>query len=142
MFRFRKCRQEELPENRCWLTSLGDSSNAEVCLTIGRLLELFGEPDYSTDDFDNLFSYAVVATDEYGNKVYLEIYHGPSGLSIGGERTERSKRPINDLKCAVYKVRAKDFCLSCVYNDLNVKVKMGIRHGIPFYETGLNEDFF
>ena len=95
MYTFKKCNPKFLPDNRWNLLNINDMDmpeyTKEECLTIGRVIACFGEPDYTTEDMEDLYSCAVSATEENGETVYLEIYFG--GCHID------SSRPLQKLGC-------------------------------------------
>ena len=92
MYIFKPCSPDLLPNGSSISRNLYDDNAAEYhSLFIGQVLSRFGEPDYTTENNEDLYSKAVSAEDKDGNMIYLEVYYGPSGPAIGGDvRDEES----------------------------------------------------
>ena len=108
---------------------------------MGQVITLFGEPDYITENYENMFGCAVSAEDKEGNVIYLEIYHGPSGPAIGGAidsegSAEREKAAV-ELATLIMSAEAADYDWEGVYLDVPATVKMGVKNGKPYYGGGM-----
>ncbi len=98
----------------------------------GQMLTLFGEPLYTTENLENQYSYVIEATDSAGNVLYLSVYSGPSGPSIGG-----SAGADDAAKALVQYIRAaapSDYDYEGYYMDAPCKVKMGVKNGESYME--------
>ena len=150
MYTFKPCSPDLLPQRRALIRNLYDDKLAEYhSLFIGQVLSRFGEPDYTTEDNEDLFSKAVSAEDKDGNVIYLEVYYGQSGPAIGGdvfERREESRKAADALAEYIMAAEPKDFESKSVYGDFGVTLKMGVENGKPYYITdfpeGIPEDIF
>jgi len=115
-------------------------------LFIGQVITLFGEPDYWTKSYENIFSCTVSAEDNEGNILYFEIYHGPSGSAIGGrvggEEKELYKKVADELAELIMSAKPTDYEWDSIYEDLGVGIKMGVKNGEPHYEDILPEGFW
>lgn len=142
MYTFKKCSPKLLPDNRWNLLNINDMDvpnyTKEECLTIGRVIACFGEPDYTTEDMEDLYSCAVSAIAENGETVYLEIYFGPSGNAIGGN--DGGKKAAEELREWIQKAEPADFKMGCVYEDVGVSVTYSVKDGVPVYESEMPED--
>lgn len=105
-------------------------------------MRLFGKPDYMTDDYENAFSCAVSAKEEDGNILYLEIYHGPSGPSIGGARNDNTRKAAQALSQIIMESETVDYEKEFLYEDIPVKIRMGVKNGVPYYDSEFPEEFF
>ena len=146
MYIFKACSPDLLPQRRALIRNLYDDKSAEYhSLFVGQVLSRFGEPDYTTEDNENLFSKAVSAEDKDGNVIYLEVYYGQSGPAIGGdvfEREEESRKAADALAEYIMAAEPKDFKYKSVYEDFGVTVIMGVENGKPYYISDNPEGIF
>lgn len=144
MYNFKPCSPDLLPEGRSKIFNMYDDKSAEYhSLFVGQVLSCFGEPDYVTEDNENLFSKAVWVEDKDGNATYLEVYYGPSGPAIGGDvRDEESRKAADALAEYIMAAEPKDFEYKSVYEDLGVTIRMGVENGKPYYISDIPEGVF
>ncbi|WP_049946314.1 hypothetical protein [Butyrivibrio sp. WCD2001] len=112
-------------------------------LAYGQLRTLFGEPDYETEDLENMYDYNVVATDKEGNEYYMYAYSGPTGPAIGtredDEKTEKAARALAEK---IKSVEPTDYDYVGYYFDFGLTVKMGVKNGKPYCtESGGDGEF-
>lgn len=126
------------------LTSIpGNSSNLtnldlEPVIAYGRLRALFGEPNYETQNFEDAYSYILFVEPESSEKIYLEVYEGSSGPAIGGLKNAESLQAAETLKKLIEESEeVADYQYEGYYLDLDSKITMGIKDGVPYY----NEEF-
>ncbi len=50
------------------------NSDKQFALFLGKAITVFGQPDFMDTDYENMYSYLIVAENEE-DKLYLEIYH-------------------------------------------------------------------
>ena len=144
MYNFKPCSPDLLSNGSSKIRNLYDDKAAEYhSLFIGQVLSRFGEPDYITEDNENLFSKAVSAEDKDGNVIYLDVYYGPSGPAIGGDvRDEESRKAADALAEYIMAAEPKDFEYTSVYEDFGVTVIMGVENGKPYYISDVPGDLF
>ncbi|MCM1049472.1 MAG: hypothetical protein NC433_13725 [Clostridiales bacterium] len=106
----------------------------ESILCLGRLKTLFGKPLYVTKDLDNQYGYCILATDKDGKEVYLQVYSGPSGPSIGGNHDADSLAAADELVEFVAAAEASDYEYEGYYLDGPCSVKYSVRNGVPTME--------
>ena len=105
---------------------------------LGQVKTRFGEADYTTSDYENLVSYAVSATAASGETRYLEVYSGPSGPAIAGTDHPLDMQAANELAVYICAATPSDCDFACVYEDIPVSIRMGVRDGVPYYEDDLS----
>ena len=122
------------------LTSIpGNSSNLtnldlEPVIAYGRLRALFGEPNYETQNFEDAYSYILFVEPESSEKIYLEVYEGSSGPAIGGLNNAESLQAAETLKKLIEESEeVADYQYEGYYQDLDLKISMGIKNGVPYY---------
>ena len=111
--------------------------NKNMALFPGQLKFLFGEPSYMTEDFDNLLSYIIEATDKFGNTLLLSVYSAGSGPAIGGfpEKNETAyQKAASELASYIRQADASDYEYEGYYMDGPSKINMGVKNGKPYYE--------
>ena len=134
MYKFEKTSCEKLEVGYSKIAGMYETEKPQQhSMFIGQVLSCFGEPDYVTDNYENLCSWAIAAIDEEGEETILEIYYGPSGPSISGKSDEKSKMAAQELVEYIKKSKAVEFHYECTYEDFDVDIEMGIKDGIAYY---------
>jgi len=108
-------------------------------LFIGQTLTLFGEPDYWTEDYENIFS-CVVSAEHNGNIIFLDVYHGAGGPAIGGPTGGEAEQAADELAEIIVSAEPTDYEWEGVYEDVGVTIKMGVKDGEPYYESEMPEE--
>lgn len=135
IYSFEKCEPDKLPMPRSKICNVYEmETERESSMFLGQVKTLFGEPDYITEDYEEMFSCAVAAKDQDGNILYLEIYNGASGAAIGGANDEVSEKAANELIRLIINAEPTDYDWEGVYSDIPVNIKMGVKNGKPYYE--------
>ncbi|MGN0537550.1 MAG: hypothetical protein ACI4M3_06195 [Acutalibacteraceae bacterium] len=116
------------------LLGLEDTKEYQA-LYLGKVKTLFGEPDMLTADMENLFSLYVNAEDTKGNLIPLEIYFGPSGPAISAPSGDLAEKAVRELAEKIMAAEPSDYEVECVYEDVGVTVKMGVKDGKPFCDS-------
>lgn len=107
----------------------------------GSLRALYGEPDYETDDTEDMYQYILLAERDDGKQAALLVYSGPSGPSVSS-RTEDSNMKEGAayvLKKLLDETPPVDYHYEGYYWDGPTKVEYGVKNGQPyFHEWGLD----
>lgn len=148
MYKFRKSTEEELSalENMGFskLCSVYDlkGTDEKYALFYGKLRTVFGEPDYTSDDYESMYSYNVMAVGENGESFYLEVYHGPSGASVGGKPFDISKEQekvymnaAGELIAFIESANPSDYVWEGIYADIPVNIKYAVKDGKAYTES-------
>ena len=122
------------------LTSIPESNgkllnlDLESVIAYGRLRALFGEPNYETQNSEDAYSYILFVEPESSEKIYLEVYEGSSGPAIGGLNNAESLQAAETLKKLIEESEeVADYRYEGYYQDLDLKISMGIKNGVPYY---------
>ncbi|MBR4086136.1 MAG: hypothetical protein IKK33_17855 [Lachnospiraceae bacterium] len=135
-YRFRKCNPERLPTERSLIRNVYEMESGEMhSVFCGQVLALFGEPDYVTKNNEDLFSLAVCGKRGDGEEVFLEIYYGPSGPAIAGGNEWSDRTAAFQLSELIVNTNPIDYEWCSIYQDVPVKVKMGVKNGKPYYKS-------
>ncbi len=141
MYKFEKTDWNKLPMGRSKLVGMNPAEGPEKhSLFIGNVISLFGQPEYWSENNEDLCSWAVEAVNEAGEKICLEVYYGASGPAIGGEG--ESQKAAEELMEYIKKAEPADFYCESIYEDFGVKVEMGVKDGVPYYNSQMSEDMF
>lgn len=148
MYTFRKPTEKELSalENKGFskLCSVYDlkGTDEKYVLFYGKLRTVFGEPDYTSDDYESMYSYNVMAVGENGESFYLEVYHGPSGASVGGKPFDISKEQekvymnaASELIALIESAEPSDYVWEGIYADIPVNIKYAVKDGKAYTES-------
>lgn len=148
MYKFRKSTEEELSslENMGFskLCSVYDlkGTDEKYALFYGKLRTVFGEPDYTSDDYESMYSYNVMAVGENGESFYLEVYHGSSGASVGGKPFDISKEQekvymnaAGELIAFIESANPSDYVWEGIYADIPVNIKYAVKDGKAYTES-------
>lgn len=122
------------------LTSIPESNgkllnlDLESVIAYGRLRALFGDPNYETQNSEDAYSYILFVEPESSEKIYLEVYEGSSGPAIGGLNNAESLQAAETLKKLIEESEeVADYQYEGYYQDLDLKISMGIKNGVPYY---------
>lgn len=119
-----------IPESNGKLLSL----DLESVIAYGRLRALFGEPNYETQNSEDAYSYILFVEPESSEKIYLEVYEGSSGPAIGGLNNAESLQAAETLKQLIEESEeVADYQYEGYYQDLDLKISMGIKNGVSYY---------
>lgn len=141
-YRFTKISQKEFM-NCCSTSSRIRSVNEKYrdpdhwdkqILVLGQMMTLFGEPEYSSSDFEEEYGYYIRAEGDGGSAVCLSVYSASSGPSIGGSQTEESREAADFLAETITAAQPSDYDYAGIYWDGPCLVRKGVRQGIPYYE--------
>lgn len=148
MYKFRRATEDELSalENIGFskLCSVYDlkGTDEKYALFYGKLRTVFGEPDYTSDDYESMYSYNVMAVGENGESFYLEVCHGPSGAAVGGKPFDISKEQeeiymsaANELIAFIESAEPSDYVWEGIYEDIPVNVKYAVKDGKAYTES-------
>lgn len=116
------------------------ATDEKFTLFFGKLITLFGEPCYTTADYEDMYSYWITAENGQ-DKIYFEVYHGASGASVGGmpinsdrEQGKLYQKIAGELIEFIESAEPSDYEWEGIYEDIPVKVKYAVKNGVAFTE--------
>lgn len=144
MYKFRKATEEEISalegngfSKICSVYGL-DCTDEKFAFFFGKLITVFGEPYSTTDDYEDMYSYWITAEDGQ-NKIYLEVYHGASGASVGGQPVGADRKQeklyeevANELIAFIESAEPSDYEWEGIYEDIPVNVKYAVKNGVVY----------
>lgn len=142
MYKFRRATEEERKECRGGTHNIWGygASEDQYALFLGKAMTVFGQPDDMSDDWESMYSYLIAAEDEQGNKIFLEVYHGPSGSAIGGRDGENYKQASEELVQLILSAEPTDYEWEGCYYDIPVNVKYTVKDGKAYTESSFPDD--
>ena len=124
------------------ILDIRDMSLEAFTRTQGQLLTLFGEPIYTTPDYENAYTYVILATNvNTGQEHILTVYHGPSGPAIGGSIAiiPELAHIAEYLRQYIQQADVTDFHYVGYYLDFNLRIEKRIENGIISYSQTVIE---
>lgn len=145
MYKFRRATEKERDEghsgsHKIWGITNDTTVEEDYALFWGRAITVFGQPDWTDEDWENMYSYLIVAEEEQGNGIYLEVYHGSSGSAIGGYKGENYKQAAEELAQLILSAEPSDYEWKGCYYDIPVNMKYTVRDGKAYVEYEYPED--
>lgn len=114
------------------LCDLFDSK--KEALVYGQLQKLFGQAEFVSNDYEEMYTYNIRATDENGKSVYFYAYSGPTGPSIGGNtQDEDTVKAATALIKELEATEPLDYEHECIYLDVGSKITLGVKNGVPYF---------
>ena len=138
MYTFERADRQKY-DGECNIMSVSDGSQDAEVRYPGQAIALFGQPDFFTEDYEDIFSMVVAAKSEDGEILYLEIYQGPSGPAIGGKNDDTHKAAAKELAKMLKVAKPADYDWEGDYEDVPVHIKMGIKNGSVYYDSDMPE---
>ena len=93
-----------------------------------------GPPLYLSKNIEDPFEYCILAENQAGTQVYLNVYSGSSGPSIGGNQDAYSKAAADILAEYITGAPAADYEYEGFYMDESCIVRQGVKDGVPYQE--------
>ncbi|MBQ8134281.1 MAG: hypothetical protein IJ192_07755 [Clostridia bacterium] len=138
MYQFKKCPIESTKGAFYGLKNIYDEpTELQHSLCLGQLITLFGEPNDLTEDYEYLYTYAISAQDTDGNILYLMVT-GNSPMILG-EDNEAHNNAAEELAQLIVSTKPSDYDHQCVYEDIPVSIKFGVRNGEPYSESDMSD---
>lgn len=117
------------------LQRTGEASAKDGTMVQGQLLRLFGEPVYSSVDYENIYSYYIEAKHKDGDRFIFHVYSGEMGACIAGnEEVADIKEAAKALKTHIESVQPAEFEYTGYHLQTTSVIHRGVRHGKPFYQ--------
>ncbi len=142
MYKFRRATEAERREWRGGTHNIRGygASEEDFALFLGKAMTVFGQPDEISNDWESMYSYLIIAEDEQGNEILLEVYHGPSGSAIGGKDGDDYKQASEELIQLILLAEPTDYEHESVYYDIPANVRYTVKGGKAYTESSFPED--
>ncbi|MBO5305530.1 MAG: hypothetical protein J6B12_02085, partial [Clostridia bacterium] len=129
-FTFEALQDDELIGGSSYFMDFGNmESQEDAVLAEGRLLSAFGEPVYSSENYENSFIYVIRATAESGESVILSVY-GMGVVHIGAiQQDEFAEKAANALIKYVNTFAPTDYSRTVYYLDCDLQLDIQVKNG-------------
>lgn len=114
------------------------SGLASACI-YGSLRRLFGEPDYETNDSNDMYGYTLRAVREDGREAFLRV--DSSGVSSLPEDADMKEGAAFVLKQMIDETPPADYSYEGFYWDGPNKLEYGVKDGEPYYREWPLDEF-
>ncbi len=130
-FTFESLQDESLIVGSCYFMDFGEmNSDEDASIAQGKLLSAFGQPRFTSENYENSFEYIIRATADSGESVILTVY-GVGTVHIGSERTDDfAKEAANALIEYVNSFAATDFSRTVYYLDFCIQIDIRVKDGV------------
>lgn len=139
MYKFRRATEKERERHsgshKIWGITNDTTVEEDYVLFLGKAMTVFGQPDWIDEDWENMYSYLIVAEEEQGNGIYLEVYNGPSGSAIGGYDGENYKQAAEELAQLILSAEPSDYEWEGCYYDIPMNIKYTVKDGKAYTES-------
>lgn len=106
----------------------------------GALITLFGQPQRTSQNFEEAYGYIIKATNSTGQSWILTAYEGPGGPAIGGDTEKDSIEEVaQDLLNLIEATKPADFEDVGYYEDTGSTIRYGCKAQVCFYQESTTE---
>ena len=128
------------------IVEIGPNMSEDAAKVQGQLLTLFGEPAFTSKDFEIAYTYVIIAntSGSGANTFVLTTYSGPSGPAIGGEMgVDDITEAAEKLKEYILAAHPSDYEYEGYYFDGPTRIHQGVKDGQVFFsETAMSDEEF
>lgn len=104
-------------------------SQKDAAIAEGRLLSAFGEPAFTSENYENSFIYIIRATAEGGESVMLSVY-GTGVVHIGSEQQDEfAEKAASALVEYVNSFAPTDYSRTVYYLDCDLQLDIQVKNG-------------
>jgi len=145
-FKFEALQDDDLIGGSSYFMDFGImESQEDAAIAEGKLLSAFGEPEFTSENYENPFSYIIRATAEGGESVILSIY-GAGVVHIGAkQQDEFAEQAATALIEYVNAFEPTDYSRTVYYLDCDLQLDIQVKDGkvtidqSPISEEKVNE---
>ena len=147
-FTFESLQDENLMGVSAYFMGFGDmNSQEDAAIVEGKLLSAFGQPEYTSENYENSFNYIIRATADNGESVVLTVY-GMGVVHIGAEQQNAfAQKAAIALIDYVNAFSPSDYSRIVYYLDYALQIDIQVKNGkatisqAPISEDKANELF-
>lgn len=147
-FTFESLQDADLMGGSSYFMDFGEmNSQEDAAIAEGKLLSAFGEPEFTSENYENSFNYIIRATAESGESVILTVY-GIGVVHIGVEQKDDfAEKAAKALIEHVNSFKPADFERTVYYLDFDLQIDISVKDGVamfvnsPISEEKINELF-
>lgn len=129
-FKFEALQDLDLIGGTSYLMDFGIVKTQEdAAIAEGKLLSAFGEPEYTSENYENTFNYVIQATSSDGRSVVLSVY-GMGVVHIGSaQKDDFATEAATALIEYVYAFAPVDYERTVYYLDYDLQIDIQVENG-------------
>ena len=129
-FTFESLQDENLVGESSYFMDFGEmNSQKDAAIAEGKLLSAFGEPEFTSENYENSFNYIIRATAEGGKSVILTVY-GMGVVHIGsGQTDEFAEKAAIALIKYVNTFTPTNYSRTVYYLDFDLQIDIQVKDG-------------
>lgn len=101
-------------------------------LVLGKMMTLFGEPLYLSQNLEKQYEYSIKAKAKTGENICLTVYSGETGPSIRGAMDRKSREAAEALSQYICNAKPSDYHYEGYCMDGPYMVYEGVKDGVPY----------
>lgn len=141
-FTFESLQDASLIGGSSYFMDFGEmESQEDAAIAEGRLLSAFGQPEFTSEDYENSFNYIIRATSEDGESVLLTVY-GRGVVHIGADRQDDfAKSAAFALVAHVNAFAPADYSRTVYYLDFELQLDIQVKDGeVTIKQSQISEE--
>ena len=129
-YTFESLQDENLMGCSSYFMDFGEmESQEDAAIAEGKLLSAFGQPEYTSENYENSFSYFIRATANDGRSVMLEVY-GMGVVHIGASQSDEiTMQAAKALVEYVNAFKPTDYERTVYYLDFDLQIDIQVKNG-------------
>ena len=129
-YTFESLQDENLMGGSSYFMDFGEmESQEDAAIAEGKLLSAFGQPEYTSENYENSFNYIIRATADNGESVILSVY-GMGVVHIGAYRQDDfAQKAAVALIEFVNAFAPTDYSRTVYYLDLDMQIDIQVQGG-------------
>ncbi|MBQ7343756.1 MAG: hypothetical protein IJW53_03210 [Clostridia bacterium] len=129
-FKFESLQDFDLIGGSSYFMDFGEmNSQEDAAIAEGKLLSAFGQPEYSSENFENSFNYIIRATLDDEQSVILTVY-SVGVVHIGADlQDDFAKEAASALIEYVNTFTPADYSRTVYYLDYNLQIDIQVKRG-------------
>ena len=141
-FTFQSLQDDNLIGGSSYFMDFGEmNSQEDAAIAEGKLLSAFGDPEFTSENYENSFNYIIRATAEEGDSVMLTVY-GMGVVHIGADRRDDfAQKAASALIEYVNSFLPADYSRTVYYLDYDLQIDIQVKNGrVTIEESQISEE--
>ena len=141
-FTFQSLQDDNLIGGSSYFMDFGEmNSQEDAAIAEGKLLSAFGDPEFTSENYENSFNYIIRATAEEGDSVILTVY-GMGVVHIGADRQDDfAQKAASALIEYVNSFLPADYSRTVYYLDYDLQIDIQVKNGkVTIEESQISEE--
>ncbi len=129
-FKFESLQDADLIGGTSYFMDFGEmNSQEDAAIAEGKLLSAFGDPEFTSKNYENSFNYIIRATADNSESVILTVY-GMGIVHIGSKRQDDfAENAAAALIKHVNSFAPADYSRTVYYSDFDLQIDISVKDG-------------